>query len=765
MASVFRIESESSTPAIVNQILANSKEGDAIRVDIVYEKQLGGKHSAGPLNNKAIYAVTASLRKTSDPFQVTTPIVATSKKKTKNEMMNVLDCPKKCAVQLHTRGESGLVAHYISEMAFSLAEWSQKRSQKNKYAEAYPLSNTSLPLPFAMDCVLRRLTRCGRPNVLVFEFHVFVRPPGPTTYLNEDVEFYVHRTSAYQAHKEADKAYQLNCDRLHEQRAWNELHRYSWKVTEERKKVDEQRYKIKNGVAKFCHSKNMSTKRLVVRMVGLLKFATYLSTLRREGEEPAARVNCALTASNNNMNTYLMQLRAEHVLYVDIPVAPQFGDANESFYTTVPLPSDALDRQYMKDAKQRREFKMENQCKNVKVGAIVLADYGEDGLMQGRIDEVSYLSAREVSLRNTSGHGSSTSTTSTTSTGDGQGSGEKVAKAIHVTWLDSTVEWCELPDKDIEINPPFCPPVKDVYSLPNLLDAVRPFQNLPEHPTPAMMADAGTKLLPYQSRFVQWAKDREVNIQDAKEFSNVNVNASSLSSSSPSSKTSVSSSSSSSMATTMDLRLREIVLPAGKRLYLENESTDNILEQRLSTPASLFAGGVVAEEMGLGKTVEIIALALAHPATNTNWVTKADHRVKATLVICPQTLVRQWQTELKRHAPGLKVGIFEYDTKVDPNYDVCVEEYKDLYDELVHSRRYSQQRSVWQYGQHQRKWVFDEGLAFASVPRFLELKLMIERMWEASNGDMYSSAVLVRLSSFCRVCGCVKHHVGCFRIV
>jgi hypothetical protein len=219
------------------------------------------------------------------------------------------------------------------------------------------------------------------------------------------------------------------------------------------------------------------------------------------------------------------------------------------------------------------------------------------------------------------------------------------------------------------------------------------------------------------------------------------------------------------MATTMDLRLRELVLPAGKKLYLENESTDNILEQRLSTPASLFAGGVVAEEMGLGKTVEIIALALAHPATNTNWVTKADHRVKATLVICPQTLVRQWQTELKRHAPGLKVGIFEYDTKVDPNYDVCVEEYLDLYDELVHSRRYSQQGSVWRYGQYHREWVFDEGLAFASVPRFLELKLMIERMWEASNGDMYSSAVLVRLSSSGLVCGCVKQHVGCFRIV
>lgn len=74
-----------------------------------------------------------------------------------------------------------------------------------------------------------------------------------------------------------------------------------------------------------------------------------------------------------------------------------------------------------------------------------------------------------------------------------------------------------------------------------------------------------------------------------------------------------------------------------------------------------FRGGILSEEMGLGKTVEILALCLLHqqPAPP---VEAFDHylgeRVKttpATLIVCPSSLKKQWLSELKKHAPSLDV--------------------------------------------------------------------------------------------------------------
>ncbi len=58
-------------------------------------------------------------------------------------------------------------------------------------------------------------------------------------------------------------------------------------------------------------------------------------------------------------------------------------------------------------------------------------------------------------------------------------------------------------------------------------------------------------------------------------------------------------------------------------------------------------GGVLADDMGLGKTAQVLAL-IAHsgPTTTT-----------PTLVICPLTVIRNWQTETARFVPGLHVGV------------------------------------------------------------------------------------------------------------
>lgn len=61
--------------------------------------------------------------------------------------------------------------------------------------------------------------------------------------------------------------------------------------------------------------------------------------------------------------------------------------------------------------------------------------------------------------------------------------------------------------------------------------------------------------------------------------------------------------------------------------------------------ASLGLGGVLADDMGLGKTVQLITLHLHRRATATG----------ATLVVCPATLVANWQRELARFAPSVRV--------------------------------------------------------------------------------------------------------------
>lgn len=59
-------------------------------------------------------------------------------------------------------------------------------------------------------------------------------------------------------------------------------------------------------------------------------------------------------------------------------------------------------------------------------------------------------------------------------------------------------------------------------------------------------------------------------------------------------------------------------------------------------------GGVLADEMGLGKTVQSIALA--------SFIKKRENRAgEPILVVCPKSLLGNWQAEFERFAPSLKV--------------------------------------------------------------------------------------------------------------
>ncbi|MFD3930379.1 DEAD/DEAH box helicase [Streptomyces sp. NPDC058614] len=70
----------------------------------------------------------------------------------------------------------------------------------------------------------------------------------------------------------------------------------------------------------------------------------------------------------------------------------------------------------------------------------------------------------------------------------------------------------------------------------------------------------------------------------------------------------------------------------------------------LARMTSLGLGGCLADDMGLGKTITLIALHL-HRQSN-------DSAAGPTLVVCPASLMGNWQREIEKFAPGIPVRRF-----------------------------------------------------------------------------------------------------------
>jgi SNF2 family DNA or RNA helicase len=81
----------------------------------------------------------------------------------------------------------------------------------------------------------------------------------------------------------------------------------------------------------------------------------------------------------------------------------------------------------------------------------------------------------------------------------------------------------------------------------------------------------------------------------------------------------------------------------------------------LSFLNNLGLGGILADDMGLGKTVQLLALLAAERAgtgATSNGVTGgAAVKAKSTLLVCPMSLVGNWQREAERFTPQLSLHV------------------------------------------------------------------------------------------------------------
>jgi len=72
-------------------------------------------------------------------------------------------------------------------------------------------------------------------------------------------------------------------------------------------------------------------------------------------------------------------------------------------------------------------------------------------------------------------------------------------------------------------------------------------------------------------------------------------------------------------------------------------------------------GGILADEMGLGKTVTTLSLITSNPSTNVLKMEYSENdkywkiNSKATLILCPSHITKQWEDEAKKSNPKLKI--------------------------------------------------------------------------------------------------------------
>lgn len=74
-----------------------------------------------------------------------------------------------------------------------------------------------------------------------------------------------------------------------------------------------------------------------------------------------------------------------------------------------------------------------------------------------------------------------------------------------------------------------------------------------------------------------------------------------------------------------------------------------------------FKGGILADEMGMGKTIQTIACMMKNRAAGPNiGLPSKGKSAKSTLIICPQVAMVQWRGEIERYCAAGSLTLTMY---------------------------------------------------------------------------------------------------------
>ncbi|KLT66773.1 DNA helicase [Pedobacter sp. BMA] len=119
-------------------------------------------------------------------------------------------------------------------------------------------------------------------------------------------------------------------------------------------------------------------------------------------------------------------------------------------------------------------------------------------------------------------------------------------------------------------------------------------------------------------------------------------------------------------------QIREVAIPEGLNATLRHYQQDGL--NWLNFLDDFNFGACLADDMGLGKTIQVIAFFLSQR-------NKVQHNTN--LVVVPASLIFNWQTEISRFAPSLKVMVIYGNSRIkttDPfdDYEVILTSYGTL---------------------------------------------------------------------------------------